>query len=151
MAITQTNPQTIHISGPMEPSYRYVCSEAIEPGMAVELHDDSGTLSWRIRSSATEVVTPFIALESVSSNTGIETDYALGDTVRVGAFSPGSVFYGAIPSGQNISLAEHLNADTTGRFVTAADVTATAGLAKFQSLDAPGSVTAQTRLRIIVL
>lgn len=149
MAITKRDPNTIHLAGPMTEIEEFVASAAITPGMMVELHDDSGTLKWRPNASATEIQAKFVALEIISLNSAtIDTQYAAGDLVRVGAMGVGSKFWGIIPSGQNISAAELLKSNADGKLQTAGTTTAAANLGIMQSLDAPGSVTADTRLRV---
>ena len=150
MAITQRDPNTIHLAGPMTAVEEYVASAAIKPGMLVELHDDSGTIKVRPNASATEFQAKTVALEILSLNKSIDsaTYYAAGDMVRVGYMGCGSVFYGLIPSGQEISNCELLKSNADGKLQTAGTTTAAANLGIMQSLSAPGSVTEDTRLRV---
>lgn len=159
MAITKINPRTIHLGGPLtvvagddsDGLGTHVASAAITPGMLVEQHADSGDLKWRPHGTDSEQVTLAVALNEPHLNHGIDTAYAIGDLVSVGFLGPGSVFYGIIPSGQDISVGEFLQSNGDGKLKTASATTATANVAKFQSLDAPGSVTADTRLRVQVI
>lgn len=151
MALTRKNPNTIHLGGPKVLVDEYVASAAITPGYLVEQHSDSGTLKWRKNASATEQVTLAVALDQPEFNLGIDDDYAAGDLVKAAFLAPGSVFYGLIPSGQNIAVGALLQSNGDGKLKAASATTAAANVAKFQSLDAPGSVTADTRLRVQVI
>ena len=129
----------------------HVASAAITPGYLIELHSDSGTLSWRKNASATNQATMAIALDDPARNKGIDDDYADGDKVRAAFLRPGAVFYGEIPSGQDIAVGDYLQSNGNGQLKEATAATATANVARFQSLDAPGAVAADTRLRVVVI
>ena len=148
MAITKRDPNTIHLAGPMIEVEEYVASAAITPGMLVELHDDSGTIKVRPNASATEFQAKTVALEHIALNKTVDDAYAIGDLVKVGYMGCGSVFWGLIPSGQNISGAELLKSNADGKLQSAGTTTAAANLGIMQSLSAPGAVTADTRLRV---
>jgi hypothetical protein len=151
MALTRKNPRTVHLGGPMVLSNEHVASAAITPGYLVELHSDSGTLKARANASATNQPTLAVALNQPEQNEGIDDAYAAGDLVKMGFLAPGSVFYGVIPSGQDIAVGDYLQSNGDGKLKEATAVTATANVARFQSLDAPGAVTADTRLRVQVI
>jgi hypothetical protein len=151
MAITKKVPNTIHLAGPMTKVDEQVAGVAITPGYLVEMYDDSDVLKWRPNASATEQATMAVALERVELNDTIDTAYAVGDAVKVGFLAPGSVFYGLIPSGQDIAVGELLQSNGDGLLKTATATTATANVARFQSLDDTGAVTANTRLRVQVI
>ena len=153
MAITKRNPRTIHLAGPLTvvDDQDHVASAAITPGHLVELHDDGSNTDVRVNGSATEIVALSVALERAELNNTIDTAYATGDTVKIGYLGVGSVFYGLVPSGQNISRAELLQSNADGTLITAAATTAAASTAKFQSLDDLGSISTETRCRIQVI
>ncbi len=151
MAITLQAPRNIHLGGPKVEVDDLVASAAITPGMLIEMHDDSGVNKWRANASATEFQATIIALARPELNDGIDVDYAIGDLVPAAFLSPGSKFWGIIPSGQNISNAELLKSAANGKFQSAGTTTEAAGLGKFQSLDNPGAVVADTRIRIQVI
>lgn len=153
MAITKVNPRTVHLGGPITvvESEDFVASAAITPGMLVELHDDGSNLDVRANGSATEYPALSVALELTEFNETITDAYAAGQTVKIGYLAPGSVFYGIIPSGQNISRAELLQSNGDGKLKSATATTADANLGRFMSLDNPGSVAADTRLRVLVI
>ncbi len=150
MAITKLNPRKIHLAGPVVVVHEHMSSEAITPGMLVELHDSTG-IKVRANASATELQALSVALDIPENNKGIDDDYASGDMVKIGYLTVGSVFYGIIPSGQDISLCELLVSNADGKLKTAGTTTEAASLGKFQSLDAPGAVVADTRIRVQVI
>lgn len=159
MSISKLNPNTIWLGGPVHEVAHddadglgtHKASAAITPGMLVEQHADSGELKWRPHDTDSEQVSLAVALNQPYLNKGIDDDYAIGDLVRVGWFAPGSTFYGIIPSGQDIAVGEYLQSNGDGKLKTASATTATANVAKFQSLDAPGAVVADTRIRVQVI
>jgi hypothetical protein len=122
-----------------------VAIEAITPGMLLRRHDDSGTAKWGVHDSADAAISPTVALEQVFLNQGIDDPYAIGDLVLAAILKTGSVFYGIIPSGQNISIGENLQSNGDGKLKAAAS-----GSVRFMSLDGPGAVTEDTRIRVEV-
>jgi hypothetical protein len=92
-----------------------------------------------------------VALDRPELNKGLTDNYAAADLVAAGFLAPGSVFYGLIPSGQDIANGALLQSNGDGKLKAATATTQDAGLGKFQSLDNPGSVTADTRLRVQVI
>lgn len=153
MALEKLNPRRIHLGGPLTKldDFQHEASAAITPGFLVELHDDSGETKVRPHDTDSEQVPMAVALDRPENNKEIDDDYAIGDAVKVGFLAPGSVFFGLIPSGQDISNGEYLQSNGDGKLKTASATTATANVAKFQSLDNPGSVTADTRIRALVI
>ena len=151
MAITQGTPRVVHLAGPKTEVNDLRSSAIITPGYLVEMHDDSDELKWRSNASATEQVAIAVALDQPELNKGVDDTYAAGDLVRAAFLAPGSVFWGLIPSGQDISFAELLQSNGDGLLKTAGTTTAAANTAKFQSLDAPGSVVVATRIRVQVI
>lgn len=151
MSITKLNPRTIHLAGPKVVVDHLTAGGAITPGMLVEIYGDSGVLKWRAHASATEQVSAAVALEESELNLGITNAYASGERVKAAYLAPGSVFYGIIPSGQNISKGALLQSNGDGKLKAASATTAAANVAKFQALDGPGSVLVDTRLRVQVI
>lgn len=153
MALTRLNPRRVHLGGPLTKvdDFDYEAGGAITPGMLAEFYDDSGETKVRANSSATEIPTLAVALDRAELNKEITDAYAAGDVVPVGFMAPGTVFYGLIPSGQNISNGELLQSNGDGKLKSATATTADAMLARFQSLDNPGAVTADTRIRVQVI
>ena len=151
MAITKLNPNTIHLAGPKVLVDDLVAGGAITPGFLVEMYDDSGANKWRANASATEICAVAVALDRPELNKGIDDAYAAGDLVAVAFLAPGSVFYGLIPSGQDIANGDLLQSNGDGKLKAATATTQDAALGRFQALDNPGSVTADTRLRVQVI
>ena len=159
MSIAKRNPNTILLHGPAikwdanqgDAVGTYLASAAITPGWLIEIHDNSSVAAWRPHGTASEQVSTAVALDRPENNDTIDTDFAIGDTVPAAWLSPGAVFYGVIPSGQDISPGELLQSNGDGKLKVASASTATANVAKFQSLDLTGAVTADTRLRVVVI
>lgn len=149
----EQNPRTVHLAGPLVEldDFDHEASATIKPGHVIEMHDSSGVTKWRPHDTSTEIVTLAVALDRPELNKGLSDNYSSGDVVKAGFLAPGSVFYGLIPSGQNISNGEFLQSNGDGTLVTASATTQDAALAKFQSLDNPGSVSSETRLRVQVI
>ena len=149
MAITKLNPRTIMLSA--DSTFTVVndiaASAAITPGFLVEMHDSTG-LKFRANASVTELAAMSVAIEQGENNTTFETAYAANDLCKVAYIKVGAVFFGIIPSGQDISFAELLSSNGDGKLRTAGTTTAAANLGNLQSLDAPGAVTADTRIRV---
>lgn len=156
MAISKRTPRTILLAPSKDKvvlvdEEDFLASAAITPGMLVEMHDNSGATAWRPHDTDSEMVSVAVALDRPENNYTIDTDYAVGDMVPVAFLPPGAMFYGIIPSGQDISNAELLQSNGDGKLKAATATTATANTAKFQSLDNPGSVTVDTRIRVQVI
>lgn len=151
MALQHRAPNTIKLSGPTEKLNEHICAVAITPGMELEFFDDSGTMKLRPLASATQMPTGIIALEKILHNKTVDDTYAIGELVYAAKFLPGSSFWGLIPSGQNIQAGEPMAPNGNGMHKAAADADAADGLAKYQALDAPGSVAVTTRCKIQVL
>lgn len=151
MAITKLNPNTILLAGTPRIVDEYPASAAITPGELVELHNSGGELKWRPHASADEAITLAVALERSELNDTIATAYASGDAVKVAFLQPGDVFYGLLPSGQDINRAGLMQSNGDGQLKTASATTASGGVARFQALDNIGPITEQTRVRTQVI
>ena len=150
MSITQRRPNTIHLAGPKTTVNDYAASAQITPGMLVEMHNSSG-LKVRPNGSATEIQAIAVALEQIEMNKTVDDVYAIGDLVKFAFLAPGSTFWGIIPSGQNITQGALLQSNGDGKLKAATATTQAAGLGRFQALDSPGAVTADTRVRAQVI
>lgn len=152
MAITRRAPNTILLaSNPGKPTVNdYPAGGAITPGMLIELYNDT-VLKFRANASATEIAAACVALDQIEMNKGISDAYAVGDLVKAHFLDPGDVFYGIIPSGQNITQGALLQSNGDGKLKAATATTQDAGLGRFQALDSPGSVLADTRVRVQVI
>lgn len=154
MAITQRPPNTIYLGGGAQGGdggITYIndipAIEAITPGMVLELHDNSGARAWGVHDTADDPVSAVVALEQTHMNKGIDDAYAADDLVLAGSLRPGSMFYGIVPSGQNINVGDRLQSNGDGKLKAAAS-----GDVRFVShTDTGGAVTADTRVRVEVL
>lgn len=155
MTLALRNPNTIYLGGGEglggEGGITQVNTlhavEQITPGMLLELHDDSGTPAWGVHDSADDPVPLAVALDYPLMNKGIDDVYAANDLVLAGILKPGSMFYGIIPSGQDIDVGERLQSNGDGKLKTAGS-----GDVRFVShTDTGGAVTVDTRIRVEVL
>jgi hypothetical protein len=144
------NPKTIHLGGPVEFITDWTASEAISPGMQVELFSTGGALKWRKVVNATSLSGCFIALDFPDMNKGVTDAYAANDQVRVGAYSPGGRFMGVVASGQDITIGEELQPGGGGTFITASVPTAAGNVARFIALTELGAIVANTFCRMLV-
>jgi len=119
-------------------------AQVITPGMLLDI-DSSGDLIKA--NSAGGYFTAMFALEREEMGFGIDDDYAVDDTVKVGVFQKGDRVLVLIPSGQNIQDGEYLEAGATaGMFRAYAS-----GVRIMRSLEDVGAVTSTTRLRAEVV
>lgn len=156
MAIMRRDPNTIYIGGGgvqggmrggMTPVNDKVAVESITPGMLLELHDDSGVAAYGVHDSADDPVVPVtVALEDIPHNNGVDDAYADGDLVYAAVLHPGSLFWGIVPSGQNINIGDRLQSNGDGKLKAAAS-----GDVRFVShTDTGGAVTEDTRVIVEV-
>lgn len=135
------------------------CGVAITPGMLVEnFKDTDNKLKWRPNSSATNMPTMAVAIENTMANRGVDVAYSIGDRALIHFFVPGEVFWGIVPSGQNIALGDMLQSNGDGKLKAATAATAAANVARFQCVPnlngnggTGGAVTADTRIRVQVI
>lgn len=150
MALARRTQNTVMIRPSQLPADQIDCTlaavEAITPGMLVELHNDSGALTWGVHDSANDPVARAVALDQVELNKGIDDAYAAGDLVKVGYLKSGDRFYGIIPSGQNITQGAVLQSNGDGKLKAFSS-----GPGGFIAASSPGSVTEDTRLWVEVL
>lgn len=146
MSITKQDPRNIHLGGEVTEVSDLPASEVITPGFLVELVDDGGALKYQKHGSAAGDGAPSVALPQTHFNKDIDDDYAAGDTIMVAIGRPGTTFYMLIASGQDISRADKLESAGNGYLKILSG-----SFALFQSLDNPGSVTADTRIRVQAL
>lgn len=152
MAIPYTRYGKVHIAGDVERIGDFPSGEdGIKPGMLVESYRDTdGAQKWRKPTSATNMQSVFVALEMVSL--GPDYAYNTDDNMIVGAFRPGSIFWGFIPSGQDIAVSEHLQSNgNDGMLKSATSDAASANVARFRAHEEIGAVLVTTRCAIEVL
>lgn len=146
MAITPKAPNTIWLAGPGTEINEYAAIESLTPGTVLEYHNDSGTLKFGVHDSADDPCEPIVALNFPELNKGIDDPYAAGDLVKAVHLQPGAVFYGLIPSGQNISPGDRLQSNGDGKLKALGS-----GVARFIALETSGgAVTVDTRIRVEV-
>lgn len=155
MAISQREPNTILLGGGMNAAdgaatyiNDLVAVETLTPGMILELHDDNGVPAWGVHDTADDPVEPVVALEKgLFLNKGVDDTYADGELVIAAALKPGSMFWGIVPSGQDINVGARLQSNGDGKLKAAAT-----GHVKFVShTDTGGAVTEDTRVKVEVL
>lgn len=153
MAVALNPPNTIYLGGGMnagDGGITYIndklAVEPITPGMLLELHDDGGTPAWGVHDTADDPCPVVVALEQVFLNLGISDAYADGDLVLAGALRPGSMFYGIVPSGQDLAIGARLQSNGDGKLKAAAG-----GDVRFVCHTDTGPVTEDTRVRVEVL
>lgn len=125
---------------------------AITPGMLIERYLDAGVEKWRPATSAAGIQPKVVALEVPGHNLGIDDPYQVGWNVAAWYLRTGYTFYGLLPSGQNIALADYLQSNGDGMLKEATATTAAANVAHFQCIKVgPGAVTTTTRVRVEVI
>jgi hypothetical protein len=156
--IQRRNPNTIYLGGGApggEGGITYVndipAGVEIIPGMLIETYKDGDAVKWRPCSSATNVLTPAIAVENLMMNKGVDDPYAIQDLVLAGILRHGSMWWGLLPSGQDIANQDLLQSNGDGRLKEATSAAAGDGVARFKSHDNIGAITADTRCRVEVL
>jgi len=86
-----------------------VAAAAIKPGMLVQ-----GVATLTPHSAASGRAARTFALERDEMGDGIATDYAIGDVVKVGSFSPGDVVNAIVASGAVIANGSLLESNGDG-------------------------------------
>lgn len=157
MPITPRPPNTIYLGGGghgpggqagYTPENQFATSEAITPGMLVELHDDGSAGAPRWRKHATAAGTfarKAFALDQPFLNQGVDDDYPADELCQVGIMYPGSVVWALVASGQNIAINDALESAGNGFLKEGT----TAPVAR--ALETLGAVTETTRVRAEVL
>lgn len=151
MPLTKNAPHTVVLTGRQTMDVipgRPIVGEGCKPGMHVEQYNNSGVLSWRLHSSATAMLPPYILLEQIANKT-IEEAYENGSEALVGVLSNGQEYYPLVPSGENITMGDYFRSNGAGLLVEAADADATDNVAKAQALETLGAITVETRCRTI--
>lgn len=158
MSIERPNPNTIYLGGGGpggEEGITYVndivAGATITPGMLIETYNDGLVTKWRPHSAAAGVASRAVALEQLMLNKGVDDNYAAGDLVQAGILKAGSMFWGLIPSGEDIANQDFLQSNGDGLMKEATASTAAAGVAHYKAHDNLGAVTANTRCRVEVI
>lgn len=144
MSVTQNDPNTIYL-GPLQGGRTIIndkaCSEAITPGMGVELFNNGGII--RFRKATAALAGALVATEASMLNKGVDDAYAANDLIEVSALEKGSTAWMLIASGQNIAAGNQLEhaGDGTLRILAS-------GVPVFTAQENKPNVTAQTRIRV---
>lgn len=137
MALTR---HTIVLMGTPNQNEDGAAGEAITPGDLV-----NGVTTIVRHANASAMAARRFALERSEMGKGIDDDYAVGDTVKVGQFAPGDRVYGFIASGQDLAIGAIVESAGDGTLKAGT----TAPIAK--ALEATGAVTAKTRCRFEII
>lgn len=151
MALARRVPNQIMVSPAELPPERMrtdrAAVESITPGMLIEPHNDATYgLSWGVHDSANEPAMRCVALDFKENNEGIDVAYDAGDVVKAGYLHTGDIFYGIIPSGQNITQGALLQSNGDGKLKAYST-----GSGGFVAVSSPGAVVVDTRLWVEVL
>jgi hypothetical protein len=114
MAITKRDPNTILLGGDWTLVNDIAASEAITPGMLVELGTSAGVNRWKKHATAAAACHA-VAKDMPMLNKGIDDNCAIGDLIEVIEGKPGATFYGLIASGANIAFGALLESAGNGK------------------------------------
>lgn len=104
-------PRVIKLLGEPIQNEDNVAAEAITPGHLVVLNGGGQLIKHATAGASTM---PTFALEREEMGKTIDTAYAISDTVKVGAFGPGTRVNALIASGQNITKGAKLESAGNG-------------------------------------
>lgn len=146
MTIPRYEPHMIHLGGPAVEINDYEASEAITPGMLVELFTSGGVTRFR-KSTLTGAQSVHVMRNMSMQNVGIDDACAAGDLIEVLACQPGTTVYGLIASGANIAAGDPLSDAGNGYFKAASGVTIARAI---QTVDnSAGPSTARIRVEFV--
>jgi hypothetical protein len=143
MSIIRNPPNRIHLGGPVVQENRFAASEAITPGMLVEMFTNAGITRLK-KSTRTGLASSQFAIDHSMANKGCDDAYATNDLVETVIASPGAQIWGLIPSGQTITAGQMLSDNGDGT------LKAVSGVAIAQALESV-TATALTRIRVSVV
>jgi hypothetical protein len=116
----------------------------ITPGMLVD-HDANGDLV--PHASSAGVAQRWFALEREEMGKDIDATYAIGDTVKVGSFAPGTRVLALIASGENVAQDDDLNSAGDGTLAVSATNRVAVALEAVNNTAGPG----MARIRVEVV
>jgi hypothetical protein len=145
MAVTQLDPGTIHLGGPVTEENTYAASEAITPGHLVLLFNNGGVIRVKKHDAASVAAVRAVACEQSMLNKDVDDAYAANDLVEQKIGAPGAKFWMWIASGQTIVAGNKLESAGDGTLKVF-----NAGIALFQALENK-TATALTRIRVEVV
>lgn len=141
MSVTRNNPNTIFLAGERTIVNDKACSEAITPGMCVELDNAAGVI--RYKKAVAELAGFNIATERSMLNQGVDDVVPVGDLIEVSVLHKGALAWALIASGQNIAAGDELEHAGDGTLRIKAS-----GVAVARAQENKPSVTATTRIRV---
>lgn len=115
MSITRYDPNTIHLAGPATEINDLSASEAITPGMLVEMFTSATVTRFR-KSTLTDKQNSTFAVQRAYANDGVDSAYALADLVDAKIGAPGCVIWGLVASGANLAKGALLTDAGNGYF-----------------------------------
>lgn len=146
MAITQRAPNQIFLGGPLPALVNdKACSEALTPGMLVELATSAGITRYKKHATAAGPCRA-IFKDMPMLNKGLSDATAIGDLVEVYELLPGDLVQVIIASGANITKGDKLESAGNGKARAWTNSTT-----PFVALTTSGAVTADTYIQAEVL
>lgn len=149
MAVPIRPPYTIHLEGPITFDETWNAGVAIKPGMQCEKYVDAGVTKLRPLATADAAYPDMIfALERGEMNLDTwDTDYPIGDKVKLGFPSNGTKLWVLLPAGQNLAANAVLQPNGDGRFKAVGT-----GKGVVRTLESSGGVsTLNQRIRVEVI
>lgn len=144
MSITRLDPNTIFLGGTRTIVNDKATSEAITPGMCVELDNAAGVI--RFKKAVAALGGLQIATEKLMQNQGVDDAYAANDLIEVSIPHKGATVWGLIASGQSIQAGDELEHAGDGTLAIKAS-----GVGVARAQENKPSVTALTRIRVEVI
>ena len=146
MAISQRAPNQIFLGGPQPALLNDIaCSQALTPGMLVELATSAGVTRWKKHATAAGPCRAIVK-DMPMLNKGLSDVTAVGDLVEVLELLPGDLVQVLIASGANITKGDKLESAGNG-YARAWTNSTTPFVAKSTS----GAVTADTYIQAEVI
>jgi hypothetical protein len=146
MSITRYDPNTIFLAGERQQVNDIATSEAITPGMLVDLFNNGGIIRYRKHATAGGDCAKAVLTQRSMLNEGVDNDTPAGDLAEVSVLSPGATAWMLIASGQNIAAGNKMESAGNGTLRVLAS-----GVALFMALENKPSVTTLTRIRVEAL
>lgn len=149
MAITHTAPNKILLNGGPDPHIvnDRACSEAITPGMLVELFNNAGVIRYR-KSTRTGLANSLYALDMPMLNKGIDDASAANDLIEVVEAKAGDLVYAIIASGANIAAGARLT-DAGNGYLKAVGSDTPCAEAQESVNNSAGPSTARIRVSVV--
>lgn len=147
MSITKRNPNTVFLGGPKTLINDLAASEAITPGMLVQMFNSAGVNRWRKHPTAAGPCRA-VALDMPMLNKGVDDACAAGDLIEVVEAAGGTYLWMLIASGANISFGDKLESAGNG-YLRAWTNSPTPFVARETVDNSAGPGTARIRVEVI--